>query len=112
MEGIREEGKHWNNSFRKVERMDGNVGYVDLRGFWDPYLASGVMNAAMAFVAHTDALIIDLRQNRGGEPNGVVYLASFLFDLRTRLNDIVMRGGNRVVWCRLFSSVLASRLVK
>ena len=96
LDGMREKGKHWNHGFRKVERMEGNVGYIDLRSFWDPYLASGVMNAAMAFVANTDALIIDLRQNRGGEPNGVAYLASFLFETRTRLNDIVMRRGDRV----------------
>jgi retinol-binding protein 3 len=97
MDATREEGKHWNFSFRKVERMVGNVGYIELRGFWDPYLASGAMNAAMAFVANTDALIIDLRQNQGGEPNGVAYLASFLFDTRTHLNDIVMRRDDRIL---------------
>lgn len=96
LDGMREQGRRLNNGFRKVERLEGNVGYIDLRGFWDPYLASGVMNAAMAFVANADALIIDLRQNRGGEPNGVAYLASFLFEMRTRLNDIVMRRGDRV----------------
>ena len=96
LDGMREQGEHLNYGFRKLERMEGNVGYIDLRGFWDPYLASGVMNSAMAFVANTDALIVDLRQNRGGEPNGVAYLASFLFETRTRLNDIIMRRGNRV----------------
>ena len=85
-----------NFSFRKVERMDGNVGYLDFRGFYEPYLAASAMSAAMGLVARTDALIIDLRQNRGGEPTGVAFLASFLFDTRTHLNDIFVRRGDRL----------------
>jgi hypothetical protein len=76
--------------------MDGNVGYVDLRSFYDPYLAADAMSAAMHLIAHTDALILDLRENRGGEPTGVAFFESFLFDTRTHLNDILVRRGDRV----------------
>lgn len=34
----------------------------------------------MAALNHADALIFDLRDNRGGYPNMVVFLASYLFD--------------------------------
>jgi C-terminal processing protease CtpA/Prc len=50
----------------------------------------------MKFVANADALIIDLRANHGGEPEMVAYIASFLFDGRTRLNDIYVRKGDKL----------------
>ena len=43
--------------------------------------------AAMTFVSATDALIIDLRQNNGGSPDGVAFLANYLFAEPQRVND-------------------------
>ncbi|WP_080931419.1 S41 family peptidase [Xanthomonas arboricola] len=77
-----------NFAFDKVERLAGNVGYVKFRVFAYPYLAAETATAAMTFVAHTDALIIDLRDNMGGDPEMVSFIASYLFDHPTRLNDI------------------------
>jgi len=85
-----------NFAFDKVERLQGNVGYVAFRIFAYPYLAAETATAAMSFVAHTDALIIDLRNNAGGDPDMVAYLASYLFDERTHLNDILVRKGNQL----------------
>jgi hypothetical protein len=51
----RENAARNNFGFRKVERMDGNIGYLDFRGFVDPYLAGDTARAATAFVANTDA---------------------------------------------------------
>jgi C-terminal processing protease CtpA/Prc len=100
LKGMRAEAEHSNFDFRKVERMDGNVGYIDVRYFYDAYLAADTISAAMSFVAHMDALIIDLRQNPGGEPTGVTFFASFLFDTRTHLHDLLVRRGDRVeqIW--------------
>ena len=63
-----------------VERLAGNVGYLDPRWFIPPDLGDGaaVIAAAMTVLAHTDALVIDLRQNRGGSPEMVRLLASYL----------------------------------
>ncbi|HYC96485.1 S41 family peptidase [Brevundimonas sp.] len=68
--------------FRKVEILPGNVGYIELRGFSnidfddpaDP--ARRAADAALTFVAGTDAVIFDLRDNGGGAPSMVGYLTS------------------------------------
>jgi retinol-binding protein 3 len=64
----REAGAKNNFWFDKVERMDGNVGYIEFRLFAPPEVAAETASAAMGFVANTDALIIDLRKNGGGDP--------------------------------------------
>ena len=80
-----------NYGFEKVERMQGNIGYVDIRGFIPPEVAGETGAAAMTFVASTDALIVDLRFNGGGEPSMIAFLTSYLFDEPTHLNDIYTR---------------------
>src|SRR5262249_7145925 len=57
-----------NFSFARVERLAGNVGYLELRSFEMPEVAGETAAAAMTLLARTSALIIDLRQNRGGWP--------------------------------------------
>jgi hypothetical protein len=81
-----------NFGFEKVERLDGNIGYLDLRGFTDAEAGGDTAAAAMTFLANTDALIIDLRQNGGGSPAMVALLCSYLFAERKHLNDLAWRG--------------------
>ena len=57
-----------NYGFERVERMNGNIGYIDLRGFNDHEAGAETVAAAMAFLQNTEALIFDLRQNGGGSP--------------------------------------------
>ncbi len=80
-----------NYGFEKVERMQGNIGYIDIRGFIPPEVGGETGAAAMTFVANTDALIVDLRFNGGGEPSMIAFLTSYLFDEPTHLNDIWTR---------------------
>jgi hypothetical protein len=80
-----------NFGFQRVERLDGNVGYIDLRGFSDTPESRAVAVAAMNFVADTDALIFDLRQNGGGSPFMIGILSSYLFDEVVHLNDFYIR---------------------
>jgi hypothetical protein len=47
----------------------------------------------MTFVAHTRALMFDLRENAGGAPSMVVLLASFLFGEPVHLTTITGRPG-------------------
>lgn len=79
----------------KTEIMAGNIGYLDLRGFAPVKFAAPAITAAMTQVADTAALIIDLRWNGGGDPAGVAWLASYLFDSRTHLNDLAWRKDNK-----------------
>jgi C-terminal processing protease CtpA/Prc len=46
----------------------------------------------MNLLAHTDALIIDLRRCRGGDPAMVALLCSYLFDDDVHLNDLYHRA--------------------
>lgn len=85
-----------NHGFEKLERMRGNIGYIDLRGFFDPELGGETVAAAMNFLTNTDALIIDLRQNGGGDPAMVALICSYLFGNQpVHLNDLYWREGNR-----------------
>ena len=84
-----------NFGFEKAERMRGNIGYLELHGFAPAELGAATATAAMSFIAHSDALIIDLRKNRGGEPGMIAYVLSYLFDKPTHLNDMYQRQGDK-----------------
>ena len=43
----------------------------------------------------TNQLIFDLHDNGGGEPGMVAWLSSYIFDARTRLNDLYERKRNK-----------------
>ncbi len=92
-----------NFGFEKVERMQGNIGYIDLRGFTDPETGAETVAAAMTFVANTDAIIFDLRQNGGGDPAMVALICSYLFGEKpVHLNDLYFREENKTeeFWTR------------
>jgi hypothetical protein len=86
---MRQRGRLDNFGIRRVERLDGNVGYLDLRRMPVPANAGPAIAAAMELVAGTYALIIDMRHNGGGSPEGVAFWCSYLVGERpTHLNDI------------------------
>jgi C-terminal processing protease CtpA/Prc len=84
-----------NFGFERVERLNGNIGYIELDGFADPDQAGETAIAAMNFLANTDALIIDLRFNGGGVPGIAQLISSYLFERPVHLNSIHWREGNR-----------------
>lgn len=80
----------------RVQLLPGGIGYLDVRGFGPAELVGAAYDSAISLLAGTDALIIDLRQNGGGEPDGVAYLLSHFFaegDAR-HFNDIYERQKN------------------
>ncbi|RSL17034.1 peptidase S41-like protein [Edaphobacter aggregans] len=83
--------EHANCAFQKVEILPGNIGYIKFDGFMDAGFCGPTVNAAMAFIAHTDAVIFDIRQNGGGQPAMVTLIASYLFDQPKHLIDIYNR---------------------
>jgi len=90
-----------NYGIYRAERLDGNVGYLDVRGVPGPEEAGPVIAAAMELIAGTYALIIDLRRNGGGSPHAVVLWCSYFFpDGGTHLNDIFHAdtGETRQFW--------------
>jgi retinol-binding protein 3 len=67
-----------NYGFRRVERLAGNVGYLKLDSFERADLGGDTAVAAMGFLAGSDALIVDLRDNGGGDPTMVQLITSYL----------------------------------
>lgn len=87
-----EGGAIQNFGFQRVERLQGNIGYLDLRSFYPAEIGGETAVAAMAFLAHCSALIIDLRHNDGGEPSMIALLSSYLFEGEpVHLNDFYRR---------------------
>jgi hypothetical protein len=86
------ESRRNNFGFRKVERLAGNIGYLDFRGFASPDDAGATAVAAMNFLAYCDAVIVDLRQNGGGDPAQIQLISSYFFPEPVHLNDLYARA--------------------
>jgi len=84
-----------NYGFVRVEHLDGNVGYLDLRFFASQNVARETAIAAMRLLSNSDAIVIDLRKNGGGNPDMVQLLCSYFFGTRTHLNSLYWRRDNR-----------------
>jgi len=90
-----EEARRENFGFRKVERLPGNIGYLDFRVFASPAEAGPTAIAAMNFLAYCDAIIVDLRQNGGGDPAQIQLISSYFFEEPVHLNDLYARAADR-----------------
>ena len=83
-----------NYGFQKVERLPGNIGYVEFRGFFDPEGGAETVASVFNFLSNTDAIIFDLRKNGGGDPRMVALICSYLFGAEpVHLNDLHWREG-------------------
>ena len=99
----RRELTRMNHGFAKVERLPGNIGYLEFHNFMDEELGADTVAAAMNFVNGTDSLIIDMRSNGGGNPAMVALVCSYLFGAEpVHLNSLYWREGNRTeeFWTR------------
>jgi C-terminal processing protease CtpA/Prc len=96
MEAWREQVARSGFGIDKVERLPGNVGYIKLTGFGPTPFVGPAYTAAMGLMEGTDALILDLRSNKGGSAGSVAYLMSHFFPLGDvrHLNDMIFRGSN------------------
>lgn len=68
-----------NQGIRRVERLIGDIGYIGTTLVAEPADAALMISAAMTVVANTRALILDLRDNRGGSTYGMAYWCSYFF---------------------------------
>ena len=95
-EEIRQSKTFWkenNYLFKKVEVLPGNIGYLPLNGFVEHIEeAKPIIASALGFLANTSAIIIDLRENRGGYLGMVSQLESYFFKEKTRMNDLINRS--------------------
>jgi hypothetical protein len=92
LSSLHEQAKLANYGLRKVERLPGNVGYLDISCFHKAEWGAETATAAMNYLASARALIIDLRSCKGGYPSMVIHIASYLFgDDPVLLNSIYWR---------------------
>jgi hypothetical protein len=84
-----------NSGFRKVEILEGNIGFIEFWGFDRVNVKSEQRVAnVMSFVSEADAIIFDLRNNGGGSPRMVQLLSGYLFNERTQLSSIYWRNSD------------------
>jgi hypothetical protein len=80
----------------RVELLGGGVAVVELAPMLFPLeWAAEPLSAALTMASRAQALIVDLRANRGGDPDTVAFVCSYLLDERTHLNTMYWRGGER-----------------
>ncbi|MET9594503.1 S41 family peptidase [Streptomyces sp. NPDC006516] len=80
----------------RVELLDGGVAVLELAPMLFPLdWAAEPLTAALTLTARAQALILDLRANRGGDPDTVAFICSHLLDERTHLNSMYWRDGER-----------------
>jgi hypothetical protein len=91
------EVKYENFFLKKAERLDGNVGYFKFNKFEELQFAKESISAAMNFISHSSAIIIDLRENGGGSAETVHFLESYFLPDSTKLGQFRRRINNEVV---------------
>ena len=69
-----------NCTFEKVEILPHHIGYLKVNSFPDPSVCGSTAKAAMASLNDMGAMVFDLRDNHGGDPNMVMLIAAYLFD--------------------------------
>lgn len=94
-EDFRQAAELENFGIASVRRLPGNVGYLDTTLLYPLELAASAIAAAMTLVASADALLLDVRRNRGGTPDTSAFLQTYLHDERVHYLDIYEREGDR-----------------
>jgi retinol-binding protein 3 len=88
----RKEAELENFGFASLEKLPGNVGYLDIHYFHRPAWGGATAVSAMSFLAYASAVIIDLRECTGGYPGMVALVCSYLFgDEPVHLDSIYWR---------------------
>ncbi len=80
----------------EVRVMEHNVGYLALTSTLSPARAGDLFANAMTFLARTDALILDLRANTGGDAEMATLVLSYFFDEPVKFAEARFRDPARV----------------
>ncbi|MCS7478251.1 S41 family peptidase [Umezawaea endophytica] len=82
------------NGVRGLRALDGGIAHLELAPLLFPVEISGeAVAAALTLVADARALVLDLRENRGGDPATVALVCGYLLDEPTHLNTMYFRDG-------------------
>jgi C-terminal processing protease CtpA/Prc len=81
-----------------IDRIGDDVGYIRMSRFAAPEWAGSRLASAMDHVSGAAALIIDLRDSRGGSPDMTLLVASYLFDRPVHLVTMQYRDRQEERW--------------
>lgn len=87
-----------NYGIAKLDVLPGNIGYIGFKWFCGPEYAGDTYVAAMNYLSHTDALIVDLRKSNGAmSMYAIPFICSYFFEESTHLNDFYWREKNQTI---------------
>ena len=91
---VRKEAALSLNGVPRLRALEGGVAHLELAPLLFPVELSGdALAAALTLVAEAKALVLDLRENRGGDPGTVALICGYLLDEPTHLNTMYFRDG-------------------
>ena len=82
-----------NHGFKKIEVLNGNIGYIDISYF--AYLnpeSEKVADASFQALSNCKAIIIDLRYGMGGQPEMVACIAKHFIKERKHMFELTLRN--------------------
>lgn len=104
--------QEYNYGFGKIEHLEGNVGYLNLKSFmFANSKAKKAGAAALQYLSASDAIILDLRQNRGGTGEMSQFVASYFLPEKTQLNSVYWRQGERTMESWTLDEVPGTRML-
>jgi C-terminal processing protease CtpA/Prc len=102
-----EQRERLNFGFSKLERLRGNVGYLELVNFSTfSQQSAETASTLLSALANFDAVIVDLRRNGGGHGPMMAFIATYFFDPPpVHLTDIYWRDSNETnqFWTMTFA---------
>jgi hypothetical protein len=109
---MKQQLEQMNCMFENAETLDGNIGYLKFNGFASAAICGPKASEAFAKLGNAKSLIIDLRENGGGEPDMVAYISSYLFAKKTHLNDLYDRKQDKTTQYWTKPDVPGTKLAK
>lgn len=76
----------------RLDWIDGEIGYLDYRRFYYQSEAKKMLLGAVNFLSPANAIIIDLRENRGGGGNLIPWMCSYFLPHPTQLTGTYYRN--------------------
>jgi hypothetical protein len=101
-----------NFGFIKFEFLPGNIAYLRLDSFKNLDYAKETAIAIMKLLSNSEAIILDLRFNHGGNGNMVHFLSSYFFENKTQLNSLYFRKADSLALAWTNPNVPGEKLLK
>ena len=83
-----------NFRLRRVESLDGNIGYFKFDNFVELEFVKDPFVGAMSFLHHSSALMLDLTENGGGSAETADFLVGYFLPEGTRIGETWKRTTN------------------